>query len=162
MFQKHVDVFGRGDAAEQDDLAIERQRSYEPFHVAFEGNTITRIEFINVHAGEFLQVRESDRRRGRNQTAGGRDDENRRALATRWGEGVGISELAAEVETAEKYEHLAEAGRRVTAQAQSEIKLRSLTHDHARALAAGIGGREEEDAIHWCKEAIVIWRRIKS
>src|SRR5438067_6835425 len=76
MFEKHVDVFGGGDAAEENDLGIRWQRFREPFHVALERGPITRVGLVDIDRGEFLEISENDWRRGRNQSARRRDNEN--------------------------------------------------------------------------------------
>ena len=52
MFEKNVDVFGRGDTAEQNDLAVEGQFFRETLHVPLQRRAVTRIVFVNVYFGE--------------------------------------------------------------------------------------------------------------
>ncbi len=69
-------------------------------NVAFERFAVTRIVFVNIDFRESAQVIEADWQLHWNQPAIGRDDEG----ATK---GIGVSELAAKVESAQKSENFA-------------------------------------------------------
>ena len=72
MFEENVDVFRGRDAAEENDFEIGRQLFCELFYIAFKWSAITRIAFVDVNGGKFLQVSEPDRRyRGDQSTRGG-------------------------------------------------------------------------------------------
>src|SRR5438270_12613315 len=62
MFEKNVDVFGRGDTAEQNDLAVERQFFRETLHVPLQRPAVTRIVFAHVYFGKLAEIGEADRR----------------------------------------------------------------------------------------------------
>lgn len=162
MFEEHVDVFGGRDAAEENDLAFRRQRFREPFHAALERRAIARLVFVNVQGSEFLEIGKTNRRCGRDQSACGGDDENRRALLTRRREGIRIGEFAAKIETAEEREHFAERGWLFASEPASQVELSALTHDHFCTQAARIGRRKKEKAFHQAQEATVISLPIKS
>src|SRR5205814_9084084 len=75
------------------------------------------------------------------------DDKNPAEAPRRSHECVGISEFAAEVEPAEKSEHLAESSLPGTAQTLRQVELRAFAQDHARTITAGIGRRKQEYTI---------------
>src|SRR4051812_19438176 len=77
MFQKYVDVFRGGDAAEKDDLGICRQFFRQTLNVPLERPAITRIVLLNVDFSELAEIGETDWGAGRDKAACRRDDENR-------------------------------------------------------------------------------------
>ena len=156
MFEKNVDVFGRGDTAEQNDLAVEGQFFRETLHVPLQRRAVTRIVFVNVYFGKLAEIGEADRRGCWDQPAGWRDNEDGGTSASYGREGVRIGEFSSEIEPTKKGEDFAERWRLVAPQASSEIELRAFAHDDAGALAAGVGRRKEKHAGHWFQETIVI------
>jgi hypothetical protein len=148
VIEEDIDIFRRRDAAEENDLAVCPQSFGEVFYVTFERYAVTGIRLVDVHFREFLEIGEADRRCCRNEATCRRDDEDGRSFFSRRNEGIGVSELAAKIEAAEKCEYFSQCRRLLAPEAAGEIELGAFAHDHARALAAGIRRGEKKNAVH--------------
>jgi hypothetical protein len=145
--QERIDVLAGGDAAEQDDLARGSEPPGELSYVAVERPAIARIVALDVDGREALQPRQIDGLVGRPQTVGRRDDEDAR-VAVRWiRERARVRQLAAEVETAQKREDLAERRARGP-NALGQLERRAVAQDHARPQPPAVGRREQKDPAH--------------
>jgi hypothetical protein len=148
MLEKDIGVFGRGDAAEENDLAIGRQFFCEPLHVALERRAVTRVVFMNVDLGKLEKICETDRRERRDEAACRGDDKDRRPPSSRRRKGIRVSEFSPEVEAAQESENLSEGWWLVAPKAARQIELRPFAHHHAGTLPAGVSRRKKKDARH--------------
>src|SRR6478752_5804612 len=102
---------------------------------------------MNVDFGKFAQIAQTYSGRGIDQPARRRDNEHAANSLRRAGEGIGVSKFAAKIESAEKGEDFTQSRTFAAAQSPGEIELCALAQNHARALATGVGGRKQKDAI---------------
>src|SRR2546430_15900404 len=102
---------------------------------------------MNVDFGKFAQIAQTYSGRGIDQTARRRDNEHAAYSLRRAGEGIGVGKLAAKIESAEKGEDFTQSRTFAAAQSPGQIELSALAQNHAGALATGIGGRKQKDAI---------------
>src|SRR6266496_972340 len=78
--QQNVNIFSRGNAAEQNDFAPGLYFLYQTPRVALERFSITRITFVNVDQSEFTQVVETNSRVRIDQATRWRDNKSARGL----------------------------------------------------------------------------------
>src|SRR6476660_10366689 len=102
---------------------------------------------MNVDFGKFAQIAQIYSGRSVDQTARRRDNEHSANSLRRAGEGIGVSKFAAKIESAEKGEDFTQSRTFAAAQSPGQIELCALAQNHAGALATGIGGRKQKDAI---------------
>src|SRR5437762_329973 len=102
---------------------------------------------MNVDFGKFAQIAQTYSGRGIDQTARRRDNEHTANSLRRAGEGIGVGKFAAKIKSAEKGEHFTQSRAFAAAQSPGQIELCALAQNHARALAAGVGGRKQKDAV---------------
>src|SRR4029077_8679622 len=108
---------------------------------------VTGIAFMNVDFGKFAQIAQTYSGRSVDQTARRRDNGHSANSLRRAGEGIGVSKFAAKIESAEKGEDFTQSRTFAAAQSPGQIELCALAQNHAGALAPGIGGRKQKDAI---------------
>src|SRR2546423_11203493 len=104
VFQENIDVLSRGDASEKDHFAFWRQLFRQFASVARERFAVTGIDFVNGPLGKFAQIAQPHFSARIDQAARGSDDENAAKTVRGAGEGIGISEFAAKIQTAEEGE----------------------------------------------------------
>lgn len=143
--QQGLDIFRRGDAAEQNDFAFGANLRCEAAGVAFQWNEVARLGGGDRRGGEGAEGFSGDEHVRGEQAAAGGDDQRSGDVRRRIGEGPGVGEFAPEVEAADKGESLAE-GQLAVAEAQREWEASVFAEDQLRANAAGVGGGEEKDA----------------
>src|SRR6266853_3709192 len=102
---------------------------------------------MNVDFGEFAQIAQTYFSRSIDQTARRRDNEHTANSLRRAGEGIGVGKFAAKIKSAEKGEHFTQSRAFAAAQSPGQIELCALAQNHARSLAAGVGGRKQKDAV---------------
>jgi hypothetical protein len=102
---------------------------------------------MNVDFGKFAQIAQTYSGRGIDQTARWRDNEHAANSLRRAGEGIGVGKFPAKIESAEKGEDFTQSRTFAAAQSPGQIELCALAQNHAGALATGIGGRKQKDAI---------------
>jgi len=106
--QQGFDIFRRGDAAEQDDFAFCSEAFGEQARIALERKAVSCVGQRNRGCRDIAELFSSKQRFAWKQTAPGCNHEDSVRIGRRLGEGLGVSELAAEVEAADKGEGFAE------------------------------------------------------
>src|SRR5438477_8965914 len=101
---------------------------------------------MNVDFGKFAQIAQTYSGRGIDQTARRRDNEHAANSLRRAGEGIGVGKLAAKIESAEKGKDFTQSRTFAAAQSPSQIELRALAQNRARAFPACVGWREQRGA----------------
>src|SRR4026208_267241 len=76
-----------------------------------------------------------------------RDNEHAANSLRRAGEGIGVSKVAAKIESAEKGEDFTQSRTFAAAQSPGQIELCALAQNHAGALGTGLGGGKAEGAV---------------
>jgi hypothetical protein len=149
--RQHVDVLGRGNAAEQDDLAVGADLLVERAGACEQRTAIPRIVGGDVHTGKGAD--RGVRHRGLDGTQSGvrRDDQRSASSELRGGirrprERQRVGELALEVETADEGEYFADGDALFAAQADGEVERRLLGEHDLRARPGAVRRREQEDA----------------
>src|SRR5207302_6799909 len=79
-------------------------------------------------------------------TARGRNDKDTRSSTRRPRKCGCVRNFPAEVEAAQKREHLGDWRAIFAAQFSSEFELRTIAQNHSRSLTSGVSGREKKDA----------------
>jgi len=143
--QQGFDIFRRGDAAEQDDFAFCSEALGEQARIALERKAVSCVGQRNRGGRDVAELFSSKQRFAWKQTAAGCNHEDSVRIGRRLGEGLGVSELAAEVEAADKGEGLAESQVAV-AEPQRQREGSFFAQHELGANAAGIGRRKQEDA----------------
>src|SRR2546423_3276484 len=105
-FYQNVDVLACRNAAQKNNVTFNWQLVYQESCVALDRQSITPIVFVNVDSGEFTQVVEVNSRCGIDEAACRCNHKHTRSAAYRPGEGRCVGKLPAEVEAAQKREHL--------------------------------------------------------
>src|SRR5207302_7223898 len=147
ILQQNVDVLAGGDTAEQNNFAVRAQFFSKPLRISRKRFPVTRIAFMNVDFGKFAQIAQTYSGRSIDQPARRRDNEHTANSLRRAGEGIGVGKFAAKIKSAEKGEDFTQSRAFAAAQSPGQIELCALAQNHARALAAGVGGRKQKDAI---------------
>ena len=147
ILQQNTDVLAGGDTAEQNNFAFRAQFFCKPLRIPRERFPVTRIAFMDIDFGKFAQIAQTYSGRGINQSTRRRNYEDAANSLGRAGEGIGVGEFATKIKSAEKGEHFTQSRAFVAAQSPGQIELCALAQNHARALAAGVGGRKQKDAI---------------
>jgi len=144
--QQRIDIFGRGDAAQQDDLAGRADLIREQAGVALERNTVAGVGQRDRSRRDPAQVFSGNQRFRGKQAAAGGDHEGAGRMGRRLGEGARIGQLAAEIKAADKRETLSQRQAAVT-ETKGEREVRVLVKNQPCADAGCVGGREKEDAV---------------
>jgi len=143
--QQGFDIFRRGDAAEQNDFAVCSEALGEQARIALERKAVSCVGQRNRGGRDIAERFSSEQRFAWKQTAAGCNHEDSVRIGRRLGEGLGVSELAAEVEAADKGEGFAESQAAV-AEPQRQGKSGAFAEHQLGANTAGICGRKEKDA----------------
>jgi hypothetical protein len=138
--EQNINIFSRGNAAEQNDFAPGRYFFCQTPCVALERCSITRIIFVNVDHSEFPQVIEANSLARIDQAAGWRDDKHPRGSSDRARKCICVGNFPAKIEAAQKSKHLSDCRASFAAQSFREIELRSLAQNHARPLTGSVRG----------------------
>src|SRR5256714_13510745 len=147
ILQQNVDVLAGGDTAEQNNFAFRAQFFRKSLRIPRERFPVTRIAFMNVDFGEFAQIAQTYSGRSIDQPARRRDNEHTANSLPRADEGIGVGKFAAKIKSAEKGEDFTQSCAFAAAQSPGQIELGALAQNHARSLAAGVGGRKQKDAV---------------
>ena len=143
--QQGFDIFRRGDAAEQNDFAACSEALGEQARIPLERKAVSCVGQRNRGGRDIAERLSSEQRFAWKQTAAGCNHEDSVRVGRRLGEGLGVSELAAEVEAADKGEGFAESQAAVT-EPQCQREGSFFAQHHLGPNTAGIGRRKQEDA----------------
>jgi hypothetical protein len=144
-FQQGFDIFRRGDAAKQDDFAVCSEALGEQARIAFERNAVSFVGQRNRGGGDIAEIFPGEHGAGGKQTAAGCNHEDSARIGRRLSEGRGVSELAAEVEAADKGEGFAESQAAV-AEPQCQREGSFFAQHQLGANTACICRRQQKDA----------------
>ena len=107
--QQGFDIFRRGDAAEQHNFAVCSETLSEKTRIALEGKAVSCVGQRNRSGRDIAERFSSKQRFAWKQAAAGCNHDDSVRIGRRLGEGLGVSELAAEIEAADKGEGFAES-----------------------------------------------------
>lgn len=144
--QQGINIFRRGDAAEQNDFAVCSESLGEQARIALERDAVSRVGQRNRGGRDIAELFSSEQRFAWKQTAAGRNHEDSVHIGGRFGEGLGVSEFATEVEAADKGKRFTESQVAV-AEPQCQRERSFFAQHQLGPNAAGIGRRKQEDAM---------------
>ena len=142
---ERLHVFGAGHAAQQHELALGPRGLGEEARVPGDRSAITALAGVDVHLGVPQEPGQVDDLIGRDEPFARRDHDHARQAGRGPREGARVGQLAPEVQAAQEREDVTER-RAPLADFSRQGEGGLVAEQDAGPLAAGVRGREQEDA----------------
>jgi hypothetical protein len=144
--QQRFDIFGGSDAAKENDLAVASHPRGDETRIALERDAVALLGHSHGRGRDGTQRLSGYGHLGREQATAGRNHQHPGRIGGRLGKGLGIRELAAEIESADKGEGFAKSQAAVP-EPQRQGEAGAVAKDELGANSAGISRREQKNAL---------------
>ena len=138
---EYADIFRRRDAAQQDDVACGPDGAPQRRRALLEGRAVARVREVDIPTCKLEDLGMGDLGVGALESGDRRDDMD----VVRCREATGVRQLAAEIEAAEKREHVAERRASGRPQPLGQIRFRSRRQQLRGASAAAARRRQDKN-----------------